>query len=106
MIRVVRPLAAKLFVAALLALCIGVQVLEASGRWDRTLQDANDEAGIVAIVLCVGFALEAAGALLMRLHTPRSMSRIVLARTAPFPWSAARFALAVSCGSPPVRLRI
>lgn len=50
----------KLFAATLLALCVGVHLLEASGRWDRTFQDANDEAGIVAVVLCVGVAFAAA----------------------------------------------
>ena len=47
----------------MLALCVGVQLLEASGRWDDTVQDANDEAGIVAIVLCIGVAIATATAL-------------------------------------------
>ena len=41
----------KLFAVVLLTLCIGAQVLEATGRWDRSLQDAGDEAVIVAIVI-------------------------------------------------------
>ena len=54
----------KLFVAILLVLCVGIHVLELSGRWDRTFQDANDEAGIVAVVLCIGVAVTIAGTLL------------------------------------------
>jgi hypothetical protein len=38
-------------------LCVGLYVLEMSGRWDQSMQDANDEASLVAIVLCVGVAL-------------------------------------------------
>ena len=58
----------KFFVAALLTLCLGVQLLEMSGRWDRTMNDANDEAGVVAIVLCVGAAVAAVGTLLSRIR--------------------------------------
>jgi hypothetical protein len=58
----VRGLAAKLFAAVLLTLCVGIHALEVSGRWDQTLPDANDEAGIVAVVLCVGVAFAVAGA--------------------------------------------
>jgi hypothetical protein len=61
----------KLLAAALLALGIGVQLLEMSGRWDRTFQDANDEAGIVAIVLCVGVAFAVAGVSLARVRQAR-----------------------------------
>jgi hypothetical protein len=56
----VRGLAGKLFAAVLLTLCVGIHALEVSGRWDQTFQDANDEAGIVAVVLCVGVAFAAA----------------------------------------------
>ena len=49
-----------LLAATLLTLCVSVQVLEASGQWDRTLKDADDEAIIVTIVLCIGSALVAA----------------------------------------------
>lgn len=56
-----RGLTGKLFAAVLLTLCLGIHALEVSGRWDQTFQDANDEAGIVAVVLCVGVALVGAG---------------------------------------------
>jgi hypothetical protein len=57
----------KLLVVLSLTLCIGAHVLEVSGRWDRTFSDANDEAGIVAVVLCIGVAIAVAGILLERL---------------------------------------
>jgi hypothetical protein len=91
----------KLFVAILLVLCVGIHVLELSGRWDRTFQDATDEAGIVAVVLCIGVAVAIAGTLL----------KGMLARIASFfpsvPCSTltripvARLALPLSIFSPP-----
>jgi hypothetical protein len=44
-----------------LTLCIGLQALEASGRWDRAFQDAGDEAIVLTVALCVGAILLAAG---------------------------------------------
>jgi hypothetical protein len=102
----VRPPVGKLLAATLLALCIGVQVLEASGRWDGALKDSNDEAIIVVVVLCIGAAVAAAGALLARVRLSRSGARIVLAVTTPSRCSASRLALSISCSSPPVSLRI
>ena len=61
MMRAVRVTIGTLFAAILLTLCIGLQVLEATGRWDRTLQDTTDEASVVVVVLCIGTALIAAG---------------------------------------------
>ena len=55
-------LAGKLFAAVLLTLCVGIHALEVSGGWDQTFRDANDEAGIIAVVLCVGVAFAAARA--------------------------------------------
>ena len=106
MIRVVRPIVHKLLVTALLTRCIGVQVLEASGRWDRALQDTNDEAVIVVVVLCIGAAFAGAGALLTRIRPSRISSRIVLVPTRPSAWPATRFDLSTSYTSPPVSLRI
>jgi len=73
----VRGTGGKIFIAVLLTLGVGAQLVELSSHWDRTLQDTNDEAGIVAIVLCVGVALSAAGALLNRIRPTRLVSRIV-----------------------------
>jgi hypothetical protein len=50
----------------MLTACVAVYALELSGRWDRTLGDANDEAGIVAVVLCIGIAISVAGTVLKR----------------------------------------
>ena len=105
MMRLVHPTVGKLLAAALLSLCIGVQVLEASGRWDRALKDTNDEAFVVVVVLCIGAAV-AAGALFARVRPSRMISRIVVAATTPTSWPASRLALCISCGSPPVSLRI
>ena len=106
MIRLVRPNVGKLLAATLLVLCIGVQVLEASGHWDRALKDSNDEAIIVVVVLCIGAALGAAGAVLARVRPERILSQIVLAGTSPSIWSAPRLAISSSCASPPISLRI
>jgi len=91
--------------ALLLVLCVGLQVLEATGRWDHTFQDSRDEAIVVTIVLCVGAALVVAvskrcrvrlvaiGSPLAQLATT-SLSSFLLPRAS---------ALGVS---PPLRLRI
>jgi len=72
----------KLVVTMMLTLCVGVCALELSGHWDRTFKDANDEAGAVAIVLCVGIAVSAAFALraAIRPFLMRSRFDAVLAR--------------------------
>ena len=106
MIRVVRFTVGKLFVAALLTLGIGLQLLEASGQWDRAIQDTNDEAVIVIVVLCIGATVAAAGALLARIRPFRISSRILLAPTKPSTWPATRFDLSTSCASPPLSLRL
>ena len=102
----VRPTVGKLLAAALLTLCIGVQVLEASGRWNRALKDTNDEAIIVVVVLCIGVAMVTTGALLARVRPGRIMSHIVLAATSPSLRPTSRLAISGSCASPPVSLRI
>ena len=106
MIRLVRPNVGKLLAATLLVLCIGVQVLEASGHWDRALKDSNDEAIIVVVVLCIGAAVGAAGAVLARVRPARIISQIVFAGTSPSLRPAPRLTSSSSCASPPVRLRI
>ena len=106
MMPVVRPTVGKLLAATLLILCIGVQVLEASGHWDRALKDSNDEAIIVVVVLCIGAAMGAAVAVLARVRPARIISQIVLAGTSPSLWPAPRLAISSSCASPPVSLRI
>lgn len=58
--------AARLLVAALLGIAAAVCLLELSGRWDQSLQDGNDEAAFVGIVLCVGAACSVAAAMVER----------------------------------------
>jgi len=97
----------KLFVAMLLALCVGVYALEVSGRWDRSIQDANDEAGLVAIVLCVGVALTAAGSCLQYLRVSRTTVRIMAAAfTASHDHNHRPAVRLVSTSGPPGSLRI
>jgi hypothetical protein len=57
MMRIVRGTIGTLLAATLLTFSIGLQVLETTGRWDRTFQDTGDEAAIVTAVLCIGAAL-------------------------------------------------
>jgi hypothetical protein len=96
-----------LFVALLLTLCVAVYLLEMSGRWDRSIQDANDEAGFVAIVLCVGVAISVAGSLIARIRASRMTTRVTLrALAAPLRFEHRRIALPASVNSPPLRLRI
>jgi hypothetical protein len=91
--------------AALLTLCVGLQVLEASGQWDRTLQDSGDEAVIVAVVLCLGSALIVARALREQFSVARvAIRRVVLSMTASR--SVDRPARLPRNTSPPVSLRI
>jgi uncharacterized membrane protein len=104
----VQRLAGKLFVALLLTLCVAVYLLEMSGRWDRSIQDANDEAGFVAIVLCVGVAISVAGSLIARIRASRTTTRVTLTAlaAAPLRFEHLRTALPASVNSPPPSLRI
>ena len=91
----------KLFVAALLTLCVVVHALEVSGHWDRTFQDANDEAGIVAVVLCIGVAVAVAGTILERL-VMRTIGRLIIVPTfTPTRIADLRCSLPVSFSNPP-----
>ena len=102
-----RGLAGTPFVTALLTLCAALYVLEMSGRWDQSLNDANDEAGVVAIVLCIGVAVSAAGPLLARLRLTRIRSRVDLAPVAATRGvDDVRLVLPTSINSPPLGLRV
>ena len=103
----VRGMLGRLVVAALLALCVCVYALEISGRWDRSIEDANDEAGFVAIVLCIGVALTAAGSLIAYIRHPRTTGRVVRAAPALLRrCSALQAPLHVPGRCPPTSLRI
>jgi len=96
----------RLLAAALLTLCLGPQILEATGQWDRTLQDAGDEAIIVTVVLCIGSAVAVARAARHRISLSRVLHHVVLvlaAAVCPFNRRPACPTLSVS---PPVGLRV
>jgi hypothetical protein len=106
MIHAVRVVSRKLVVALMLTLCIGLQLLEGSGRWDRTIKDSNDEAGIVAIVLCTGIAILAARILLERIRASRRVSLLKFFSSTPVICLVRQFVVPNSCDSPPLPLRI
>ncbi len=91
-------------VAVCLTLCVGLQVLEATGRWDYTFQDSQDEAVVVALVLCVGatIAIARARQRLFALRAVGSSVRVDLParRTVP------RAAVSPLHASPPLALRV
>jgi hypothetical protein len=76
-----------------------------SGRWDHTFQDANDEAGIVAAILCVGIAVAVAGTLLKRIRPANLVRHVVVAGTS-HPRSMTVGVVAPIFISPPISLRI
>src|SRR6476469_4787333 len=94
----------KFLVAVLLTLCVGLQLLEATGRWDRSVQDAQDEAVIVAIVLCIGAAVAVRRA--ARIGRPFSSigSAVVCVRSR-LPLSSDLASPLVLSPSPPLPLR-
>jgi hypothetical protein len=104
--RVVRVSIGKLLAATLLTLCVGVQALEASGRWDRTLQDSGDEAVIVTVVLCVGAALLTARAMRPQLVPTIAALKTVAVFVAALPLSPCPIAQSTFNASPPLSLRI
>jgi hypothetical protein len=106
MMRVVRVTIGKLLAATLLTLCVGVQALEATGRWDGTFHDTGDEAVIVTVVLCIGAALLAGGALRHRLSPSTMPPVIVGTRSTSLPvFEPPAVRSALSTG-PPLSLRI
>ena len=103
--RVVRFAIGKLLAATLLTLCVGVQALEASGRWDGTFQDSGDEAVIVTVVLCIGSALLVAGVVRPRMAPTTALTTVAVFVT-PLPRSAHPTAHSTASVSPPLSLRI
>lgn len=96
----------RVLATVLLTLCVGLQTLEASGRWDGSFQDSGDEAVIVAAVLCIGSALIAARVAAARISAPVMMcvlGRATLSAPAP---PTEPSTVSVFGGSPPLGLRI
>ena len=105
MMRAVRLILGRWLIALLVTLCLGLQVLEATGRWDHTLQDTGDEAVIVAIVLCIGSAAVVAAAMRTRLSLRVVRSLIVRGGTTKRSLLSIHFP-SVFCDGPPISLRI
>jgi hypothetical protein len=103
---VVRVSIGRLLAAILLTLCVGVQALEASGRWDQTFQDSDDEAIIVTIVLCIGAALLEGGATRLRLTPATAILASVAAFVTALPLSVPPVARSTFSTSRPLSLRI
>jgi hypothetical protein len=106
MMPVVRVTISRLLAAALLILCLGAQALEATGRWDRAIQDTGDEAIIVTVVLCIGAALLAAGAIRRLLTRPPAPSAIVPTCANREPLFVPAAAWSAFSSSPPLSLRV
>src|SRR5262249_26054811 len=104
MMRAVRLTIGKLLASTLLTLCIGVQALEATGRWDQTFQDTGDEAVIVTVVLCIGAALVVASATHHCTSLSAVQSPISPARPTPLRWFAPPVARSAFSASPPLSL--
>jgi uncharacterized membrane protein len=94
----------KLMLAMLLALCVGVQLLEASGRWDLTLRDANDEASIVVVVLCVGVAVAVVARFVANVRPSGSSAAVLI--TSRTTVTSLQIPAFVRWSSPPLGLRI
>ena len=103
--RVVRCTIGKLLAATLLTLCVGVQALEATGRWDRTFQDSGDEAVIVTVVLCIGAALLVAVVMRPGMATTTALTTIAALVTS-LPLSVHPTTHSTISASPPLSLRI
>jgi hypothetical protein len=106
MMRIVRGTIGTWLAVTLLTVAIGLQVVEATGHWDRSLQDTTDEAVIVTLVLCVGAALVVAAATRPRIslsviHAP-VVIRLATATARLWPVGAA----SASNTSPPLSLRV
>ena len=101
----VRVSFSTLLAAILLTLCVGIQVLEATGQWDRTFQDSGDEAVIVAVVLCIGSALVAARVARQRVSPMLSQCGIAFVPAIAISISRTTVSPGIST-SPPVSLRI
>ena len=95
-----------MLIAILLTLSVSVYIVEMSGRWDHSIQDANDEAGFVAIVLCVGLALSIAATLVARIRASRATAGVVMSELTRLRRDHRHVALARPTISPPLPLRL
>ena len=106
MMRPVRGRIGRSLAATLLALAIGLQLLEASGRWDRTLQDSADETVVVTLVLCVGAALVVAAAARPHISLSPTTAPIAIRLATASTFAAPHRTLSLADTSPPISLRV
>ena len=106
MMRIVRGTIGTLLAATLLTFSIGLQVLEATGRWDRTFQDTGDEAAIVTAVLCIGAALVVAAVTRPHICLVAIEAPVVFRPATGFAFIAPLGAPSLVDASPPLSLRI
>ena len=106
MMRIVRGTIGTLLAATLLTLSIGLQILEATGRWDRTFQDTGDEAAIVTAVLCIGAALVVAAVTRPHIALAAIEAPVVVRPATGFQFIAPLLAPSLVDASPPLSLRI
>jgi hypothetical protein len=94
--------------AAIVAICIGVPLIEAFDRWDQTLKDGNDaEANVVVAALCVGLALSAVHTVVNRhFRLMPSNERSILSRASIIRVRVVSVASPIPTASPPLALRI
>lgn len=106
MMRIVRGSIERWLAVTLLTLAIGLQVVEATGHWDRSLQDTADEAVIVTLVLCVGAALVVAAVTRPRISLSVIHAPVVIRLAAAFECLSSVGAACLASTSPPLSLRI
>jgi hypothetical protein len=95
-------------VAAVLTICLGAPVVELFDTWDSPADRGSDsELSMVAVALCAGLALTAAGSFAVKLCRPAVSNSI---QTAPTHLCVRNFvfltAVPVPCSRPPTLLRI
>jgi hypothetical protein len=100
--------ARRLLGAAIVAICIGVPLIEAFDRWDQTLKDGNDaEANVVVAALCVGLAPSAVHTVVNRyFRLMPSNERSILSRASIIRVRVVSVASPIPTASPPLALRI
>jgi hypothetical protein len=100
-----RVAVSKRLAMVVVMICVGLQVLEDTGRWDRTLLDSQDEATIVTTVLCIGAAVAVARASRSLISAPGTRPYAFCAGPAPFRSIVVSDTIPIAAG-PPVRLRV
>ena len=99
-------MARRLFIVAIVAVCLGGPMVEIFDSWDQTSRDGNDtEANVLVVALCVGLAF-ATGTLIVvnQIRTLASRPAGTDSRTSPH---HVAFLLPPSpASSPPAILRI